>query len=145
MEPSVSLCAQSRVYFVSHLQYCKQILKKKKKNEICRERFEIMSNSISFMPWQQLTLFMSFVGFTNTRLGLWSVLPMDTPIKRPRGSNVARTQDPWIMSQTLCHWAPEEQHFYKIYWYIQCMYHTVYVHCIFHYQTFDFYVNFLRP
>ena len=62
-------------------------------------------NSISVISWQQLTLFMSFLGFTSTRLGLWSVLPKDTPTKKPRGSSAARTQDPWITSQMLYHWA----------------------------------------
>ena len=38
-------------------------------------------NSISVISRQQLTLFMSFLGFTSTRLGLWSVLPKDTPTK----------------------------------------------------------------
>ena len=62
-------------------------------------------NSISVISWPQLTLLMSFLGFTSTRLGLWSVLPKDTPMKKPRGSCVAQTQDPWITSQTLYHWA----------------------------------------
>ena len=31
--------------------------------------------------------------------------PKDTPMKKPRGYSVARTQDPWITSQTLHHWA----------------------------------------
>ena len=44
---------------------------------------------------------MSFLGFTSTRL----CLPKDTPTKKPRGSSEARTQDPWITSQTLYHWA----------------------------------------
>ena len=53
-------------------------------------------NSISVISRSQLTLFMSFLGFASTRLGLWSVLPKDTPMKKPRGSSVERTQDPWI-------------------------------------------------
>ena len=56
-------------------------------------------NRISDISWEQLTLFTSFLGFTSTRRGLWSVLPKDTPTKKPRGSSVARTQDPYIMSQ----------------------------------------------
>ena len=40
-------------------------------------------NSISVISQRQLTLFMSFLGFTSTRLGLWSVLPKDTPTKKP--------------------------------------------------------------
>ena len=53
-------------------------------------------NSISVISRRQLALFMSFLGFTSTRLGLWSVLPKDTPTKKPRGSSAAWTQDPWI-------------------------------------------------
>ena len=55
------------------------------------------------MSRQQLTLFMHFLGFTSTRLGLWSVLP-----KKNSGSSVSRTQDPWITSQTLNHWAMQD-------------------------------------
>ena len=56
-------------------------------------------NNISVISRQQLTLFMSFQGYTSTRLGLWSVLPKDTPMKKTRGSSAAWTQDPWITSQ----------------------------------------------
>ena len=38
-------------------------------------------NSISVISRQQLTLFMSFLGFTSTRLGLWNVWHKDTPAK----------------------------------------------------------------
>ena len=62
-------------------------------------------DSISVISRRQLTLFMSFLGFTSTRLGLRSVLPKDTPTKKPKRSSAARTQDPWITSQTLHHWA----------------------------------------
>ena len=55
-------------------------------------------HSISVISWRQLTLFMSFLGFTCTRLGLWSVLPNDTPTKKPRESSWAQTQDPLITS-----------------------------------------------
>ena len=65
-------------------------------------------NSISVISPRQLILFMYFLGFTSTRLGLWSVLPKDTPTKKPRGSSAAQTQDPWIMSQTLYHWATQD-------------------------------------
>ena len=65
-------------------------------------------NSISVISRRQLTLVMSFLGFTSNRLGLWSVLPNDTPTKKPRGSSTARTQDPWILSQTLYHWAIQD-------------------------------------
>ena len=61
-------------------------------------------NSISVISPGQFTLFTSFLGFTSTRLGLWSVLPKDTSMKKPRGYSVAWTQDPWITSQTLYHW-----------------------------------------
>ena len=37
----------------------------------------------SVISRRQLTLFVSFLGFTSTRLGLWSVLPKDTPTKNP--------------------------------------------------------------
>ena len=40
-------------------------------------------NSIFVISRRQLTLFMSFLGFTSTRLGLQSVLPKDTPTKKP--------------------------------------------------------------
>ena len=50
-------------------------------------------NNISVISPQQLTLFMSFLGFTNTRLGLWGVLPKDTPTKNP--------EDPvWLKPRT---------------------------------------------
>ena len=65
-------------------------------------------NSIWVIQQQQLTLFMSFLGFTSTRLGLWSVLPKDTPPKKPRWSSAAQTQCPWIMCQTLYHWATQD-------------------------------------
>ena len=62
-------------------------------------------NSISVISQWQLTLFMCFLGFTSTRLGLWSVLPKDTPMKKPRGLCAAWTQDLWITSQPLYQWA----------------------------------------
>ena len=65
-------------------------------------------NSISVISQQQLTLFISFLGFSSTRLGLWSILPKDTPTKNPRGSSLARNQDRWITSQTLYHWAMQD-------------------------------------
>ena len=37
--------------------------------------------SMPVISWQQLTLFMSFLGFTSTRLELWSVLPKNTTMK----------------------------------------------------------------
>ena len=68
-------------------------------------------NSISVISWRQYTLFMSFLGFTSTRLGLWSILPKDTSMKKPRGSSAALTQDPWVASQTLYHWATQSSPF----------------------------------
>ena len=40
-------------------------------------------NSFSVMSRRQLTLYMSFLGFTSTRLWLWSVLAKETPPKIP--------------------------------------------------------------
>ena len=68
-------------------------------------------NSISVKSQQQFTLFMSFLGFTSIRLALCSVLPQDTPTKKPRGSSSAETQDPWITSQTLYHCATQDPSF----------------------------------
>ena len=65
-------------------------------------------NSISVISRRQFTLFMSFLGFSSTKLGLWSVLPKDTSTKQPRGSSAARTQNPRITSQTLYHWATQD-------------------------------------
>ena len=45
------------------------------------------------------------LGFTSTRLGSEVSCPRTLPRKKPRESSVARTQVPWIMSQTLYHWA----------------------------------------
>ena len=67
-------------------------------------------NSTSVVSRRQFKLFMSFLGFTSTRLGLWSVLPKDTPTKQPRGSSAAQTEDPWITSQTLYQWATQDPH-----------------------------------
>ena len=39
-------------------------------------------NSISVISRRQITLFMSFLGLTSTRLELWRVLPKDTPTKK---------------------------------------------------------------
>ena len=68
--------------------------------------FYVAFNSISVISRRQLTSFMSSLGFTSTRLGLWSVLP--NPTKKPRGSSVTLTQDPLIKSQTLYHWAMQD-------------------------------------
>ena len=40
-------------------------------------------NNISVISRRQLTLFMPFLGFTSTRLGLWNVSSKDTPTKSP--------------------------------------------------------------
>ena len=53
-------------------------------------------NSILVISRRHFTLLMSFLGFTSTRLG--------SEVSCPRFS-AARTQDPWITSQTLYHWA----------------------------------------
>ena len=45
----------------------------------------------------------AFLGFTITRLGLRSVLPKDPPTKKPRGSSLGQTQDPWITGHTIHH------------------------------------------
>ena len=45
--------------------------------------FNATFNIISVISRRQLTLFMSFLGFTSTRLGLQSVLPKDIPAKNP--------------------------------------------------------------
>ena len=69
-------------------------------------------NSISVISWRRLTLFMSFLGFTSAGLGLWSVLPKDTPTKIPRGSSAAQTQDPWITSK---HFTTEQRRTPQLY------------------------------
>ena len=50
---------------------------------------------------------MSFLGFTSTRLGSEVSCPRTFP-EKSRGSSVAKTQDPWIKSQTLYHWATQD-------------------------------------
>ena len=59
-------------------------------------------NNNSVLLRRQLTLCMSFLGFTSTRLGLWSVLPKDTPTKNPE-------------DQTLYHWATQDPHHRRCY------------------------------
>ena len=39
--------------------------------------------TVTLLSGRQLTLFVSFFGFTRTRLGLWTVSPKDTPTKSP--------------------------------------------------------------
>ena len=53
---------------------------------------------------------MSFLGFNSTRLGLWTVLPKETPTKKNKTgrSSEAQTQDHWITSQTLYHRATQD-------------------------------------
>ena len=62
-------------------------------------------NSISVISRQQFTLFTS--SWVSPVLGRGSEVscPRTLPWKKPRRSSAARTQDPWIMSQTLYHWA----------------------------------------
>ena len=62
--------------------------------------FYVAYSSISVISRQQLTLFISFLGFTSTRLGLWSNLPKDT-LRKTQRIQWARIQDPWITSQTI--------------------------------------------
>ena len=59
-------------------------------------------NSISVISWRQLTLFMSFLGFTILGWAL-KCLAQGHSHKKHRGSSAARTQDPWITSQTPYH------------------------------------------
>ena len=61
-------------------------------------------NSISVISPQQLTLFM--ISWVSPVLG-WALkcLAQGHSHKKPRGSSVAWTQDPWITSQTLYNWA----------------------------------------
>ena len=55
-------------------------------------------NSISVISWQQLTLFMSFLGFTSTRLGLWSVFTQGHSHKKnPEESSMSGTQDRYTL------------------------------------------------
>ena len=55
-----------------------------------------------------------FPTFHQYYTGLWSVLPKDTPTKKPRGSSAAWTQDSWITSQRLYHWDTWDPHFWEI-------------------------------
>ena len=57
--------------------------------------------SLMMIPWRQLTLFMSFLGFTSTRLVLCSVLPMDIPTekKKKKTADPSRLEPkPWYTS-----------------------------------------------
>ena len=72
-------------------------------------------NSISVISRRQLTLLMSFLGFTSTGLGSEVSCLRTLPRKKPAGSNAARTQDPWITSQTLYHWATWDPVRYWVY------------------------------
>ena len=53
-------------------------------------------NSISVISRRQLTLFMSFLGVTSSRLGLSSVLPKDTPTKNPEAFVPVGPRTPWL-------------------------------------------------
>ena len=58
----------------------------KEELQFCRKsspQLNGLFRQISVMSWGPLTSFMSFLDFTSTRLGLWSVLPRDTPTKKP--------------------------------------------------------------
>ena len=79
-------------------------------------------NSISVTSRRQLTLFMS--SWVSPVLGWGSEASYQrtVPQKKPRGSSAARTQDPWITSQTLYHWATQDPTLIQevaqfIYWY----------------------------
>ena len=58
--------------------------------------FYAVFGSISVISRRQLTLLMSFLGFTSTRLGLWSVLPKDTPTKNPEDPVRLEPRAPWL-------------------------------------------------
>ena len=67
-----------------------------------RRLFYAAFNSISVISQWQLISFMSFLGFTSSRLAqVYSH-------KKLRGSSVALTQDLRIISVTLCHWARQD-------------------------------------
>ena len=53
-------------------------------------------NNISILSWQRLTSFMSFLDFTSTRLGLWSVMPKDTPMKSPEDAVRLKPRNPGL-------------------------------------------------
>ena len=67
--------------------------------------FYAVFNNIPVISRRQLTLFMSFLGFTSTRLGSEVSCSRTLPRKKHRRSSAAPTQDPWITSQTPYHWA----------------------------------------
>ena len=50
--------------------------------------------------FSHITATVHIIHVFSTRLGLWSVLPKATPMKKSRGSSAARTKAPWIISQT---------------------------------------------
>ena len=56
------------------------------------------------MSWQQLTLFLSYPGFTSTRLGLWSVLPKDIPTHKKKTGNLMRLEPMTPGLRPLYHW-----------------------------------------
>ena len=59
-------------------------------------------NIIWVISLQQLTQFVSFQGFTSTRLG------QGYSHEKPIGSSLAQAQDPCITSKTLYHWAMQD-------------------------------------
>ena len=79
--------------------------KKKTKQELIDWMvFYAAFNSISVISWRQLTLFM--LSWVSPVLG-WALkcLAQGNSHEKTRGSSAARTQDPWITSQTLYQWA----------------------------------------
>ena len=75
-------------------------------------RFQHIISVIS----RQLTLFMSFLGFTSNRMGRKSVLPKDTQIKKDtRESGAARPQDSLVTGQTLYHYAIQAPHLLNLF------------------------------
>ena len=53
-------------------------------------------NNISVISQPQLTLFMSFLGFSSTRLWLRSVLPKDTPTKNSEDTVLLEPRTPGL-------------------------------------------------
>ena len=70
-------------------------------------------NSISVMSRRQFTLFMSFLGFTSTRLGLKSVLPKDTPTKKADRLEAYKLWKSQVLKRILTAIKPFERNFYE--------------------------------
>ena len=63
-----------------------------------------------FQSYHGASLHYSYLSWVSPVLGQGSEVscPRTLPRKKPRGSSAARTQGPWIMSQTLYHWATQD-------------------------------------